>query len=264
VITAVLSGFELENLAAGIAANTKGLPGAAAGTFLGGTAFLALGVASLTGLIAPIRARLIAAVLLWTAAPPLPLLALSLDGRLSRPGGVVLIIWFAISLTGLARSGGHLIEAQDEAPPPRLVGVRLAGGLALLIAGGDLLASSLRNVVRHLSISQTLLGNTAIATAVEAEEVARVAVPSRRGRGDVALANLAGTIVHFTALHAGLVVLVKPLPLDSATRHLHLPAAVASTFVLCAVLALRGGIGRLEGSLLLALYAACVAAAITS
>jgi hypothetical protein len=55
VVTVVLSGFELENLAAGIAANAKGLPGAAAGTFLGGTTFLAAGVAGLGALIAPMR-----------------------------------------------------------------------------------------------------------------------------------------------------------------------------------------------------------------
>lgn len=53
VVTVVLSGFELENLAAGIAANLKDLPGAAPGTFLGGTTFLALGVAGVAGLIAP-------------------------------------------------------------------------------------------------------------------------------------------------------------------------------------------------------------------
>src|SRR5437867_302703 len=75
-ITVPLSGFELENLAAGIAANARGLPGAAAGTFLGGTTFLAIGVAGVGALIAPIRARLSTAALAWTAAAPLPLLAL--------------------------------------------------------------------------------------------------------------------------------------------------------------------------------------------
>lgn len=58
VLTVVFSGFELENLAAGIAANAKGLPGAAAGTFLGGTTFLALAVAGGGALIAPINANL--------------------------------------------------------------------------------------------------------------------------------------------------------------------------------------------------------------
>ena len=40
-LTIALSGFETENMAAGIAANARGLPGAAAGTFLGGVTFLA-------------------------------------------------------------------------------------------------------------------------------------------------------------------------------------------------------------------------------
>src|SRR5215211_8499115 len=57
-LTVAISGFEPENLAAGIAANAKGLPGAAAGTFLGGTTFLAIGVSGIAGLVAPIRADL--------------------------------------------------------------------------------------------------------------------------------------------------------------------------------------------------------------
>src|SRR3954452_3383689 len=72
-LTVVISGFELENLAAGIAANSKGLPGAAAGTFLGGTTFLALGVAGIGALLAPIRADLPRAVIVWLAlGPPSP------------------------------------------------------------------------------------------------------------------------------------------------------------------------------------------------
>src|SRR5215211_4214809 len=58
VLTAVVSGFELENLAAAIAANARGLGRAAAGTFLGGAAFLALGVAGLAALVVAIRKRL--------------------------------------------------------------------------------------------------------------------------------------------------------------------------------------------------------------
>src|SRR5919198_5787078 len=90
-ITVVLSGLELENLAAGIAANAKDLPGAAAGTFLGGTTFLALGVTGLGALIAPIRADLPRPVIAWLLAAPLPLLLLGADGELSRQDGVLLV-----------------------------------------------------------------------------------------------------------------------------------------------------------------------------
>src|SRR3954462_1282998 len=87
VLTAVVSGFELENLAAGIAANARGLSGAAAGTFLGGTTFLALGVAGISAVVAPIRARIPAGALVWTVASPLPLVGFAADGRISRLEG---------------------------------------------------------------------------------------------------------------------------------------------------------------------------------
>jgi hypothetical protein len=47
---------------------------------------------------------------------------------------------------------------------------------------------------------------------VEAEELARVAVPARRGRPELALGNIAGTIVHFATLNAGLMALVNRSP----------------------------------------------------
>jgi cation:H+ antiporter len=259
-LTAVVSGLELENLAAGIAANAKGLGGAAAGTFLGGTTFLALGVAGIAAVIAPIEARLPRPALAWTAAAPLPLLGLALDGELSRLDGGLLLAWFAIALVGLARSGRSLLG--EEHPPGRLAIPRLVGGLALLTVGGDLLGRGLRDVVSRFDVSGTLLGNTVVAASVEGEEVARVVVPARRARGDVALANILGTIVHFVGLNAGIIALVKPLDLDGASRHLHLPVAVGATAALCALLALRGGLTRREGALLLGAYAGYLAGAI--
>jgi cation:H+ antiporter len=259
VITGVLSGFELENLAAGIAANLKDLPGAAAGTFLGGTTFLALGVAGVSGLIAPVHARLPATVLVWTALAPASLVALSLDGRLSRADGALLVVWFAVALVALARSGR--LSPPDE--PRRNRGLlKLAAGLGLLTAGGEILGEGIRNVVTRLGVSQTLLGNTVIAASVEAEEIARVAVPAKRQRGDLALANIAGTIVHFIAFNAGVIALVKQLELDDASLRLHLPVAAGSVLALCGLLATHGDISRPAATVLLNLYATCIAAAI--
>jgi cation:H+ antiporter len=262
-LTVLVSGFELENLAAGIAANAKGLPGAAAGTFLGGTTFLAAGVAGIGALIAPIRSEPPGAVLAWTAAAPLPLLGLSLDGRLSRLDGAVLVAWFVPALVGLARAGGG---ALGPAPPAsrRRPALLVLGGLLLLGGGGEALGEGLRRVVERLGVSATLLGNTAVAAAVEAEEVARVAAPARRGRGELALGTLAGTVVHFVALNAGVIALVRPLPLDEETRHLHLPAAVAATLLLCATARAGRGIGRPAGAVLVLAYAAYLVLAVVT
>jgi cation:H+ antiporter len=261
VLTVVLSGFETENLVAGIAANAKGLPGAAAGTFLGGVTFLAFAVAGLGGVIAPMRVVLPPRFALWIAAAPLPLLVLAEDGHVSRVEGAVLVAWWVISMAGLAVSGRDLL-ADEDAERVRRPGVKLLAGLGFLTGGGWLLGEGLKSTVRHLGISATLLGNTAVAASVEAEEVARVAVPARRGRPELALGTIGGTIVHFAGLNAGVIALVKPLNLGDDTTHFYLPVAAISPAILAAVLLVRKRLGRLEGAALIALYVAYVGVAV--
>jgi len=260
VLTVVVSGFEVENLAAGIATNAKGLPDAAAGTFLGGATFLALAVAGLAALIAPYRAQLPRRVYVWTALSPLPLLALALDRTISRLDGGLLAAWSIVALVAIARSG--VAREPLESRRRRFGVARLLAGLGLLTAGGELLGEGIRRVVDGFGASEALIGNTAVAASVEAEEVARVVAPGRRGFGDVALGSVLGTIVHFVAFNAGLIALVRPLELGDETLHLHLPAAVAATALLALVAAARPVLGRLEGGGLLACYAAYVTAAV--
>lgn len=261
VLAIAVSGFETENLAAGIAANAKGLPGAAAGTFLGGITFLALGVAGLGGLIAPVRVELPPPFAIWTAVAPLPLLAFGLQGRLTRVEGAVLVIWAVVALIGLARSGRDLLASETDEHVPRPV-IRLLVGLGVLTGGGWLLGQGLSATVRHLGIPQTLLGNTAVAASIEAEEVARVAVPTRRGRPELGLGNIAGTVVHFAGLNAGVIALIKPLELGRQTTHFYLPVAAASPAILAVLLLSRKRLGRIDGAALVALYLAYVAGAL--
>jgi cation:H+ antiporter len=262
VLSVALSGFETENLATGIAANAKGLSGAAAGTFLGGVTFLSFGVAGLGGLIAPIRVELPIRFAVWTAISPLPLFAFAVDGHLSRLEGGLLVVWAVIALIGLARSGRELLGGDDDDEHVRRPVLKLLVGLALLTGGGWLIGQGLRTTVRQLGIPQTLLGNTALAAAIEAEELARFAVPARRGRPEIGLGNIAGTVVHFAALNAGIIAIVKPLSFGGDTTRFYLPVAVASPAILALVLVLRKRLGRIEGAALTGLYAAYVAVAI--
>jgi cation:H+ antiporter len=259
-LVVVLSGLELENLAAGIALDLRGLGSAAAGTFLGGTTFLALAVPGLAALIAPIDVRFPLPLLVCSAAAPIPVFALGLDGDLSRIDGAVLVAWFGLALYGIVRSGrGLLATASIERRSFPLA--RLAVGLAAIAGAGLLVGEGVRRIVRHFDVSATLLGNAAVAPAVELEEVARVAVPTRRGRPEIGLGNVFGTIAHFAALNAGVIALVRPIHLDRATRDLHLPVAGASALMLAALVAWRRGLGRGDAVGLLVLYAVYVAAA---
>jgi cation:H+ antiporter len=231
------------------------------GTFLGGITFLALGVAGLAAVIAPMQLELPPRFAIWTAVGPVPLLLFGLDGRLSRVEGAVLVAWSVVALVGLARSGSALL-ADENGERVRSPGVRVLAGLVVLTGGGWLLGQGLTSTVRNLGISPTLLGNTAVAASVEAEEVARVAVPARRGRPELGLGNIGATVVHFAALNAGVLALVKPPPLGHDTTHFYLPVAAASPAILAVLLLTRKWLGRIDGVGLIALYVAYVAIAI--
>lgn len=267
-LTVLVSGLEVENIAAGLAANLSGFPGAAAGTFLGGTTFIALGIAGVSALLVPFRVRLSRLFLCWTALAGAPLLLLSRDRALSRIDGLILIAYFCIAMLSLHRTTGELGAGQlfddDDVERKRYPWAWLLGGLAAMTAGGELLGNGLQAVVSRFGIPPTLPGSTAVAALTEAEEISRIAVPARRGRPDMATANIGGTVIHFLTLNAGILAVVAPLPLDEATMRLHLTVAVAAPAVLCLVLLLRGGLARLEGLVLLALYVGYVAAAIAS
>jgi cation:H+ antiporter len=262
-LTIVVSGLEIENIVGGLAANLAGFPGAAAGTFLGGTSFVALAIAGLGAVIAPLRATLPRQFLLVTGASGLPLALLARDRELSQLDGALLIAWFALGMALLFRStSGQFLTADDEGEAKRFPLLWLGAGLAVMSAGGELLGSGIQAIVVRFGLSPTLIGNTAIAALTEAEELGRVAVPTRRGRPDVAVANIGGTAFHFLSLNAGLIALVRPLPLDDVTMRIHLPVAVAAPLLFALIFGLRGGLGRAAGAILIALYVAYVAIAI--
>jgi cation:H+ antiporter len=265
-LTLLISGLEVENIAAGLAANLAGFPGAAAGTFLGGTTFITLGVAGLGAILVPFRVSLPRQFLLTTAFTGAPLALLAADGILSRADGAILIATFCVAMIVLHRSTGAVSEGDpDDERDLRRRGhpwVWLLGGLATMTVGGELLGNGLHGVVSRFGVSSTLLGNTAIAALTEAEEIGRVAVPARRGRPDVAVANIGGTAIHFLTLNAGILAIALPLHLDDATMHLHLPVAVVAPVLYCLILVLRGGLGRREGVLLAAIYVAYIVAAV--
>ncbi len=96
----------------------------------------------------------------------------------------------------------------------------------------------------------------------EVEELGRVATPTRRGHPEVAVANIGGTVLHFLSLNAGILAVVRPLPLDDATTRIHLPAAVLSPVILTATVATGAGISRRAGVFLLVLYVAYIGASI--
>ncbi|MGH7564158.1 MAG: sodium:calcium antiporter [Gemmatimonadota bacterium] len=114
------------------------------------------------------------------------------------------------------------------------------------------------DLIRRTGLSQTVVGMTAIALAISAEELARELPAAIKGRPEIAFGNVVGSILAFFLFNAGAIALVGPLEVGPETSRFYLPLAAGTAVLVCA-LALRGGFSRWTGALLVLVYAVFVA-----
>ena len=267
-IGALLSGFEAENVAVGLAAAMGGGTGApiALGTVFGGATFLVCVALGLGGLLYPMKVGLPAGFLVVLAAAPV-LAGLAIFGSSTgRLAGVVLLIAFAAAMFYLiVASRGHdfleneeVEEALEEKPTWRAaLGTTLLGLVAIGV-GGELVATGAQRLVATLGVPALLMGMVITPAAIELEEVFRQAIPTRQGHPEVSAGNLVGTLLYFVLFNLGLIAVVAPIQVEPSIRTLDWPFLVGVSWLATLFLA-RGKVGRVEGAILLVAYAGYVA-----
>lgn len=273
LVSVVFIGFDPENLLLGAVSSYEHAPGIALGTIVG-AAMVALALAfGLTALIAPMHfSRAPWQVLLIPVGAVLLLDLCSIDGRLSRSDGALLLVAFGAALwrmyrlgrRGLdIRAGGEVAEAlehhTDEPKRPAWQPVlTLVIALAAIIVGSELVIYSSGDLIAWLGLSETLFGMTILALLVSIEELARELPAALRGRADISYGNVAGSILAFFLFNAGIIALVRPLPIPDAVRYFHLPVCTVAVVVLTVLVGSKR-LSRAGGLLLVLLYVLFIA-----
>src|SRR5262245_16542461 len=266
-IAGIFSGLEAENVAVGLVAAHRGVPDLALGTVFGGGTFIVCVALGLGALLFPLRVRLPAGVLAVFAITPV-LAGLALVGETtSRLAGIALLAAFGLGLGAVvvASRTHHFLDADEiievtERPrrwwTPLVLTV---AGLGAITIGAELVTFGAQGLIERFALPAGLIGMVATPAAIELEEVIRQAVPAREGRPDVSAGNLVGTVLYFVLFNLGLIAVFAPVHVSPLTRTLDWPFLVASTWV-AALFLWRGGVSRVQGGVLLALYAAYVGA----
>jgi len=156
---------------------------------------------------------------------------------------------------------------QPDRPAGRQRDGRAGGGLpliavlllllsaGLLVAGAELFVENAAAAARKLGV--TVLAVAVLLAGAEPEELLTAVLAAAQDRPGLAAGDAIGANVTMLTAALGLAAVVRPLPVGHRTRLYAGGSAVAG---LLALVALQGGIGRLEGALLLGAYAALVAA----
>ncbi|MEZ5293210.1 MAG: calcium/sodium antiporter [Vicinamibacterales bacterium] len=151
----------------------------------------------------------------------------------------------------------HARTAPTRAEPQPYVAASMAvGGLAIVVIGGHLLVEGAVGIARSRGIPETLIGLTIVAVGTSMPEFVTSVVAAVRRHSDVALGNVLGSSIYNILGIAGVTGLISPTTIPPAIVAFDNLVMVAASVALLLFAATGRRIGRLEGGLLLAGYAA--------
>lgn len=123
-------------------------------------------------------------------------------------------------------------------------------GLLLLIWGADRFVHGAAATARNLGVPPLLIGLTIVALATSAPEILVSVVAALRGQPDLAIGNAIGSNIANIGLVLGVVAVLRPIELKSATLRREMPALLAVT-LLTVSLFLDSFLSRVDGFVLL-------------
>jgi cation:H+ antiporter len=280
-LTVVAFGTSLPELVTSVQASLAGSPGIALGNIVGSNianALLILGVAALICPIA-VNSRALARDGGIGVLAAVVLLAVGLFWMLDRVVGVLLLLGLAgyiVFAFQQERVGGEdhgaafdKAQAFTQAHPPALAVARPAGGLlgsvfflgaglGLIVFGGGVLVDAAITLARALEVSEAVIGVTIIAVGTSLPELVTSVVAAARRQGDVALGNVLGSNIYNILGIAGATAVIAPTEVPAGIAGFDAPLVLAAALLLMLVARTGWRVGRREGGLLLACYAAYV------
>jgi cation:H+ antiporter len=273
-LTIVAAGTSMPEMVVSVQSAIEESPGLAIGNVVGSNLFNLGLILGLTALLVPLRILGNSVKLEWPVMmlASFQLLLLVRDGQLDRLEGAFFVtgviafvsyaVWIARRNTGpeetqeldeslttasFGRTGGAAVALNVVAI---LVGVGLlAGGSTALVHGAVGIASA-------LGVSETIIGLTIVSAGTSAPELATSLVAARRGRDDVAVANVIGSNIFNILGIGGVTALIHPLPVPAEIVTRDVWWMLAVTAVLLPMMAPRLRLSRVSGALLLAAYLA--------
>jgi cation:H+ antiporter len=192
----------------------------------------------------------------------LALIALLIDGHLSRIDGVLLAaalgVYLWVLIAGARREQDVVSEAITETieistlPLPRAI-LSVIGGLALLILGGKLFVDGAVALAETMGISERVIGLTVVAVGTSLPELATSMVAAWKKESDLSIGNVVGSNIFNVLAILGITAAVRPV---SGAGFDQLDFGVMLAFAILLLPLARTGFSltRLEGALMLAGY----------
>ncbi len=263
-LTIVGFGTSAPELLVSVQAALAGQPAIAIGNVLGSNI---ANILLILGLSAAIAALIIPARKLWRdlgfmLAATAAIWVMLLDGNVTRLEGVILVAGLLVFLAVAFLTGEqhHVEEAEAAQDMPLWKSWALTGGgLVALVIGARFLVDSASSIARDYGISEAVIGLTVVAVGTSLPELATSVIAAIRRQTEIAVGNVVGSNIFNIFGILGVTALITPIPAEARFSAIDMPW-VAGTAVGLTILAIvLGGLPRLAGVALLAVYGGYVA-----
>lgn len=187
------------------------------------------------------------------------LLLVAFDLHINRLDGIILLGFFAYFLFRTVHQAlkGRTDAAEDNIKVlnPFLSAVYILGGLAAIVAGGDLVVDSASEIAATFGLSQNLIGLTIVAMGTSLPELVTSIVAARKGETGLALGNVVGSNIFNILFVLAASAAISPIPVQMTSVYDLILLLVFSgiTWLFCKS---KYEVNRLEGASMILMYAA--------
>ena len=149
------------------------------------------------------------------------LLVFTLDFKLGRIEGIVLLILFIYFLLDTIKSAKHSISNNNESSSAEIAIdqsysmpmtlVHCVVGVVSIVIGGDMVVDSASSIATSFGMSANLVGLTIIAVGTSLPEFVTSIVAIKKGETDIAIGNVIGSNLFNILLVLGLAATINPM-----------------------------------------------------
>ncbi len=214
-LTIVAMGTSAPETAVSINAGLAGNSDISLGNIVGSNIFNLLMVIGVSAILCPIvsQIEIIRRDMWWNIAVSAGLLIIILDHNISRMEGIILLVGMIVYLVIVVRSALKNRTQGDEMKTmsvPKSI-LYMAGGLAAVVFGGDLVVDNASLIARAWGMSDTLVGLTIVAIGTSLPELVTSIVAARKGDSGIALGNAVGSCLFNIMFILGMASVLTPI-----------------------------------------------------
>lgn len=261
-LTVVAMGTSAPEAAVSIAAGITGNSDISLGNIIGSNIFNLLMVIGISAAIFPVVSQkdIMGRDMWWNIGASVALLALVMNGEISRTEGALLLLGMALYLIIVIRNALKT-RITDNTDPEMSVTksiIALVLGLAAIIAGGNMVVDNAELIAKNWGMSDSLIGLTIVAVGTSLPELVTSLTAARKGDSGIALGNAVGSCLFNILFILGLTSVITPV--HAASELVADTGIMTAVSVITIVFAISGKTtSRKEGLFCILLYVAYTA-----